>query len=178
MTIRRRTIDSPIGPLTVVADDIGVRRILFAREDLADLVLAAAGPDGEDLTGPDIPESQTTDAVLDPAVEQLGRYFDGDLTEFDLPLHLVGTEFQKEAWLALADIPYGETTTYGRQAKVIGRPDAFRAVGAANGANPIPIVLPCHRVVGSDGSLTGFGGGLDVKRMLLDHEVGAQQLPF
>ena len=109
--------------------------------------------------------------VLAEATCQLGAYFDGDLVAFDLPLELHGTEFQRGCWLALATIPYGQTVSYGEQARRLGLgPDAARAVGAANGRNPLPIVLPCHRVIGADGSLTGFGGGLPVKRFLLEHE--------
>lgn len=159
-TLRRRTIDSPIGRLILIADDEGLLRILFANQDLT----------GVGLRDDDAPEIDGADEVLDPAASQFGEYFAGDRTDFDLPLHLVGTEFQKQAWLALANIPYGETTSYGRQAEAIGRPGAFRAVGSANGQNPLPIVLPCHRVVGADGSLTGFGGGIDIKQRLLDLE--------
>jgi O-6-methylguanine DNA methyltransferase len=105
------------------------------------------------------------------AARQLDAYFEGDLATFDLPLELRGTEFQRRCWLALASIPYGQTVSYGEQARRLGLGnDAARAVGAANGQNPLPIVLPCHRVVGADGSLTGFGGGLHVKRFLLEHE--------
>jgi methylated-DNA-[protein]-cysteine S-methyltransferase len=114
--------------------------------------------------------------VLAAAARQLEEYFAGERTAFELPLDLEGTRFQRAAWLALAEIPYGETVSYGEQARRLGRPHAVRAVGAANGRNPVPIVLPCHRVVGSDGSLTGFGGGLDVKRALLDHEAGLRPL--
>ena len=116
---------------------------------------------------------------------QLVAYFDGELTRFDLPLHFTGTNFQKTVWHALIDIPFGETTSYGGLATTIGKPTASRAVGAANGANPLPIIAPCHRVIGADRSLTGFGGGLDVKKFLLGHErriagrEGAQSLlPF
>jgi len=108
--------------------------------------------------------------VLTEAARQLGSYFAGDLQRFDLPLDLVGTGFQVAAWRALADIPYGRTISYGEQARRLGRPRAVRAVGAANGRNPLPIVLPCHRIVGADGSLVGFGGGLPRKRLLLEHE--------
>ena len=114
--------------------------------------------------------------LLDEAARQLGEYFSGARTAFDLPLDLVGTRFLRAAWLALAEIPFGETVSYAERALRLGRPHAIRAVGAANGRNPLPIVLPCHRVIGSDGSLTGFGGGLDVKRALLDHEAGVRPL--
>lgn len=110
------------------------------------------------------------DAALAAAAAQLRAYFDGALLQFDLPLVFGGTEFQQSVWNHLRAIPYGETTTYAAIARAIGRPDAVRAVGAANGANPIPVVVPCHRVIGTNGALTGFGGGIEVKRWLLDHE--------
>ncbi len=108
--------------------------------------------------------------VLDEAARQLGDYFAGTRQAFSVPLDLVGTPFQMKAWLALADIPYGTTVSYADQARRIGHPTAIRAVGAANGRNPVAIFLPCHRIIGSDGSLTGFGGGLERKRYLLEHE--------
>lgn len=167
MSLRRLTIDSPIGRLILLADDDGLKRILFANQELADIGLAS-----------DVVPEEADDAVLVATAEQLGEYFAGKRTAFELRLHLEGNNFEREAWRALATIPYGETISYGHQAEIIGRPGAFRAVGSANGRNPIPIVLPCHRVVGSDGSLTGFGGGLDVKQWLLDLESGTQRLPF
>src|SRR5439155_23019198 len=115
--------------------------------------------------------------ILDDAAAQLESYFAGELTAFDLPLDLRGSEFQRRCWLALATIPYGQTVSYGEQARRLGLgSDAARAVVAANGRNPLTIVLPCHRVIGANGSLTGFGGGSDLKRFLLEHE-GAF-LPF
>ncbi|MXZ32141.1 MAG: methylated-DNA--[protein]-cysteine S-methyltransferase [Gammaproteobacteria bacterium] len=105
------------------------------------------------------------------AIEQLRAYFAGELERFDLPLAPAGTEFQRKVWAALQDIPYGETRSYGELARQVGNGKASRAVGAANGRNPIPVIIPCHRVVGSDGSLTGFGGGLETKRRLLDLEL-------
>ncbi len=101
---------------------------------------------------------------------QVKEYFAGERLSFDLPLDPVGTEFQRSVWLALGDIAYGETATYGQIAARVGRPTAFRAVGATNGRNPLPLVLPCHRVIGSNGKLVGFGGGLELKQELLDHE--------
>ena len=98
------------------------------------------------------------------------EYFTGNRTTFDLPLDLEGTPFQQKVWRELGSIPFGTTISYGEQARRIGRPQAARAVGAANGRNPVPVVLPCHRVIGSGGALTGFGGGLDTKRTLLRHE--------
>jgi methylated-DNA-[protein]-cysteine S-methyltransferase len=109
-------------------------------------------------------------SVLFKTVEQLGEYFAGDRTVFDLPLAPTGTPFQLEAWEALRRIPFGETRSYSGQAAIIGKPTAVRAIGAANGRNPISIVVPCHRVIGANGSLTGFAGGLEAKRWLLDHE--------
>jgi len=109
--------------------------------------------------------------VLAETAAQLDAYFDGDLVTFELPLELHGTPFQRRCWLALATVRYGQTVSYGEQARRLELgSDAARAVGAANGQNPLPIVLPCHRVIGANGSLTGFGGGLHVKRFLLEHE--------
>jgi methylated-DNA-[protein]-cysteine S-methyltransferase len=143
-------VDSPIGPLALIASDVGLRAVLF---------------DGRSI------RSEGRSPVLVEAARQLEAYFDGDLVTFDVPLELHGTEFQRRCWLALASIPYGQTVSYGEQARRLGLgSDAARAVGAANGQNPLPIVLPCHRVIGANGSLTGFGGGLDVKRFLLEHE--------
>lgn len=105
-----------------------------------------------------------------PVKEQLKAYFAGDLTGFDLLLNPRGTDFQLKVWQALIQIPYGETRSYGDIAEMVGKPEASRAVGAANGQNPLPIVIPCHRVIGSDGGLTGFGGGLECKKFLLSHE--------
>lgn len=161
-----RHLDSPIGVLTLVASDDGLTHVLFEGQEPADVGL----PD-------DLPEVDD-DPALETAAVQLGEYFAGDRKEFDVPLDLVGgTEFQRDAWQALASVPYGETRSYGEQADAIGRPGAFRAVGAANGRNPIPVILPCHRIIGANGALTGFGGGLDVKQQLLEHEKAQQGLP-
>lgn len=111
------------------------------------------------------------DAAFDDVRGQLDEYFAGDRRDFDLTLDPAGTAFQRRVWAALADIPYGETTSYGRVAATIGSPSASRAVGLANGQNPISIVVGCHRVVGANGALTGYGGGLDAKRWLLAHEL-------
>ena len=143
-------VDSPIGPLGLTASEAGLQSVLLDSGGIS--------PEG-------------SSRVLDEAARQLEAYFDGDLVAFDLPLELNGTEFNRRCWLALASIPYGQTVSYGEQARRLGLGnDAARAVGAANGRNPLPIVLPCHRVIGADGSLTGFGGGLHVKRFLLEHE--------
>lgn len=162
---RRCTVDSPVGPLMVIADSAGITHILFPTHTLADLGLVSE----------DVPEAKD-DPVLLNAARQLAEYFDGDRTAFDLPLHVEGNDFEVDVWFAMRSIPYGETISYGKQSDIAGHPGAFQAVGAANGRNPIPIVVPCHRVVGSDGSLVGFGGGLDVKRFLLDLESGVQRL--
>lgn len=153
------TYASPVGTLDIVATDAGLRAILW--------------PDDE----PDrvrLPVDAVLDAVDHPViaatVAQLDEYFAAQRTTFDLPFDLRGTDFQVANWLALAEIPFGSTATYGEQAKRLGRPNAARAIGAATGRNPLSIVLPCHRVVGSDGSLTGFAGGLETKRWLLHHE--------
>ena len=146
----RTVLDSPIGPLGLIASDLALQAVLF---------------DGRRIR----PEGSAP--VLDEAARQLAAYFEGDLVTFDLPLELHGTDFQRQCWLALATIPFGQTVSYGEQARRLGLgSDKARAVGAANGSNPLPIVLPCHRVIGVDGSLTGFGGGLHVKRFLLEHE--------
>ncbi|MFI0480555.1 methylated-DNA--[protein]-cysteine S-methyltransferase [Actinomadura sp. 9N215] len=151
-------LDSPVGPLTLVAID-GALSGLF-------MDLQRHRPPAETFGTPDDPASEPFATVA----EQLSAYFAGDLTEFDLPLNLQGTEFQKRVWTALQEIPYGETTTYGQLAVELGKPSASRAVGLANGRNPISVIVPCHRVVGSTGDLTGYGGGLDRKRYLLDFE--------
>lgn len=161
IALHRSRIDSPIGALHLVASDSGLRRISWPHEVHTE----------HDGLGPD-----DAHPVLVDAAQQLAEYFAGDRREFDLPLDLDGTDFQRQAWLALADVPYGETVSYGEQAERIGRPGASRAVGAANAKNPVPIVLPCHRVVGADGSLTGFAGGLELKRKLLAHERSQQSL--
>lgn len=149
------TVGSPIGPLTVVTQGEVLTRILFA-----DAGRPAAPPQG----------AREVWASSTAAVRQLEEYFRGDRTEFDLPLAPEGTPFQRRVWDELSKIPFGETRSYGQIADALGQPDAARAVGAANGQNPIPIVIPCHRVIGASGALVGFGGGLDTKRWLLHHE--------
>jgi len=157
-SLATRSFDSPFGPLKIVGSTTGVRAILWPGDDPA-----RAGLDGIPL------QAGSVDA-LDEAAHQLDGYFAGTRTSFDLPLDLQGTAFQLAAWQALAEIPYGETRTYAEQAARLGRPAAVRAVGTANGRNPLSIVVPCHRVVGSDGALRGFAGGLDVKAALLAFE--------
>ncbi len=117
------------------------------------------------------PGSRRDDLAFRAVRDQLRAYFAGELRDFDIPFHLHGTEFQRLVWNELSRIPFGSTISYAEQARRIGRPGAARAVGAANGRNPISIIVPCHRVIGANGSLTGYGGGLDRKQWLLDHEV-------
>ena len=148
-------IDSPVGPLTIVASDRGLRAVLWPDDDRI-----ATEPARDD---PDHP-------VLAIAVEQLAEYFAGERETFDVALDPLGTDFQRSAWEALRGIPYGTTVSYGEQAARMGDRRKARAVGAANGRNPISIIVPCHRVVGSNGSLTGFAGGVDTKAWLLAHE--------
>ncbi|MFC4467644.1 methylated-DNA--[protein]-cysteine S-methyltransferase [Streptomyces xiangluensis] len=150
-------IDSPYGPLTLVATD-GVLSGLYMTDQ-------RHRPTEETFGAPDdTPFGETTD--------QLKAYFAGELKEFDLPLRLDGTPFQRTVWEQLRRIPYGETRSYGELADALGNAKASRAVGLANGRNPVGIIVPCHRVVGANGSLTGYGGGLDRKKRLLDFERG------
>lgn len=145
--------DCSIGKLLLVGDEDGLCRLHFPNEK-------AKPPQ----------EARKADGELSSVRKQLDEYFAGSRKSFDLKLNLKGTPFQKRVWLTLAKIPYGETTSYGELAKQVGSPKGARAVGSANGKNPLPIVLPCHRVIGKDGSLTGFGGGLKVKTALLELE--------
>lgn len=157
MTLAVALHDSPVGPLTLVSDGAAIVGIHFATQ--------------RHFTAPEA--TAHADKVLDAARKQLDGYFAGRRRSFDLPTAPRGTAFQTRVWSALTKIPYGETKSYGAIAAMIGSPKAVRAVGAANGRNPIPIVIPCHRVIGADGSLTGFGGGMERKEMLLDLERGA-----
>jgi len=150
-------LDTPIGTLVLEGDDAAVTYIHLPNS-LPDAV--ATGPAAGGKAGGDVP------APLREAVHQLEEYFGGSRRTFSVPLAPSGTAFQLSVWKALAEIPYGETITYGELARRVGRPTAFRAVGQANGANPLPIVYPCHRVVAA-GGIGGYGGGLDVKRRLL-----------
>ncbi|MFF9555897.1 methylated-DNA--[protein]-cysteine S-methyltransferase [Streptomyces albus] len=151
-------IDSPVGPLTLVATDGTLSGIYMDPH---------RHRPAQETFGPRDP------GAFGQVAEQLGEYFAGDRKEFTLPLAPEGTDFQRTVWRALCDIPYGGTLSYGELAARIGRPGAARAVGLANGRNPISIVVPCHRVVGSAGQLTGYGGGIERKRHLLDFERGA-----
>jgi methylated-DNA-[protein]-cysteine S-methyltransferase len=152
--------ESPVGSLSLVASPRGLQAVLWPLD-------ATAGQADRVRLGMQIRRSTP---VLDEAERQLDEYFDGSRMVFDLVLDLQGTEFQRSVWLSLADVGFGKTRTYGAQAEQLGRPTAVRAVAAANGRNPLSIVLPCHRIVGADGSLTGYAGGLDNKAYLLDHE--------
>jgi methylated-DNA-[protein]-cysteine S-methyltransferase len=151
------TMESPVGTLRLVAEELGLRTVWFVG--------------GRKKEQPDV-EWKEDAAFFVEVIRQLNAYFAGELREFEIPLLMLGTEFQKRVWKALLTIPYGETMSYGELAKKIGEPKAVRAVGAANGQNPLPIIVPCHRVIGSDGSLTGFGGGLENKKKLLELEKG------
>ncbi|MBF4191094.1 methylated-DNA--protein-cysteine methyltransferase [Mycolicibacterium phlei] len=147
-------MDSPVGMLTLAGRDGRVMHLRMTDQTYE------PSRDGW------IPDER----AFPEAVEQLEAYFAGELSEFDLELELVGTDFQRRVWAALLTIPYGETRSYGEIARQIGAPGASRAVGLANGHNPISIIVPCHRVIGANGSLTGYGGGLERKRLLLDME--------
>jgi O-6-methylguanine DNA methyltransferase len=162
----RVLMETPIGVLTIESSEKAVTLIALPHEAGAH-PLAANGARSGAAAGPDYgPLPQP----LVAAVAQLEEYFAGERRTFDLPLELEGTDFQRSVWLRLAEIPYGETVSYAELAMMVGRPHAYRAVGQANGANPVPIVLPCHRVVASGGGLGGYGGGLPMKRQLLTLE--------
>ena len=155
------TVSSPVGELLLASDETGLRMLGFQ--------------DGTHPTRPQ-PEWQEDPRPFKTVLAQLRDYFAGKRREFDLPLAPEGTKFQLKVWSALRTIPYGKTWSYGELARRIRKPKAARAVGAANGQNPIPIIVPCHRVIGANGSLTGFGGGLKIKRILLELESGAPSL--
>lgn len=154
-------IDSPVGPLRLASDGEHLTGVFFAQhrhapEDLGEQVAPEVAPQ-----------------VLRDAADQLGEYFGGERRDFDLPTAAEGTDFQRRVWAALETIPYGQTWSYGQLAAAVGQPGAARAVGLANGKNPVSIVVPCHRVVGSDGSITGYGGGVARKQQLLDLEAAS-----
>ncbi len=157
--MRYSTLTTPIGELLLTADDDGA----LTAVDLPNRHRDTAGLERDD-------------EHLADARRQLTEYFAGERTSFDLPLRPQGAPFQRRVWDALLQIPYGETASYGELARELGHPTAARAVGAANGRNPIAIVVPCHRVIGADGSLIGYAGGLECKRALLDLEVGRAAL--
>jgi methylated-DNA-[protein]-cysteine S-methyltransferase len=157
MNLGYKIIDSPVGKLKLVASDKGLAGVLWEREDAPRVALRGLAADEQH-------------PVLLEAERQLGEYFAGKRKTFSVALDMQGTRFQKEVWQALLAIPFGETRSYGELAKRLGNPRATRAVGAANGRNPISIIVPCHRVIGSTGKLTGFGGGLENKAHLLSLE--------
>ncbi|MEQ1884422.1 MAG: methylated-DNA--[protein]-cysteine S-methyltransferase [Bryobacteraceae bacterium] len=155
-------LDSPIGPLLIAGDADGIHRIHFPKNGKA--------------VKPEEGWVESTRGPVAEAIRQLREYFAGRRTDFELTLSPEGTTFQKSVWRKLQQIPYGETISYGELAKWVGNPNASRAVGAANGKNPIPIVIPCHRVIGANGTLTGFGGGLPIKKALLELESPEKKL--
>jgi len=167
--ISQIVMQTPIGELTVVANE---RALVAIRWDTTsnDREPDAHNPVDRKLSDDVVIVQSGEHDVLDRAAEQLAEYFTGSRMTFELPLEPHGTSFQRAAWEELVRIPYGETITYGEQASAMGDRNKSRAVGSANGQNPIPIVVPCHRVIGSNGKLTGFAGGLEVKAWLLDHE--------
>ena len=157
MTYAFKFVSGPVGLLKLVANDLALVAILWENDDPKRVRLGSLV---EDVDHP----------ILCLAEQQLGEYFAGARKSFDLPLDFAGTPFQRKVWSELLNIPFGQTRTYGQIANSIGKPRAFRAVGAANGKNPISIVAPCHRVIGKDGSLTGFAGGLEAEECLLGIE--------
>ncbi len=157
MSFDYRTVDSPIGKLKLIASDRGLMAVIWQNDNTIDARW------GELVENP-------ANRILADAERQLGEYFAGKRETFSVALDMRGTSFQKDVWEALRSIPFGETRSYGDIAKQLGNPKATRAVGAANGRNPIPIIVPCHRVIGSTGKLTGFGGGLEMKARLLELE--------
>jgi methylated-DNA-[protein]-cysteine S-methyltransferase len=152
------THDTPVGPLTLVASNRGLRAVIWPK-DTGRIRLSSR------------PRRNPEHDVLLNAMQQLDEYFAGSRMSFELPLDVEGTRFQLAAWRALSAIPFGTTVSYVEQARQLGIPTAARALGSANRANPVCIIVPCHRVIGADGSLTGFAGGLERKRFLIDHEV-------
>ncbi|OBF17596.1 methylated-DNA--[protein]-cysteine S-methyltransferase [Mycobacterium sp. ACS4331] len=157
---RYRIIDSPIGPLTLAGHGPVLTNLRMVDQTYE----------------PDRADWELDDRAFPDAVEQLAAYFAGELREFNLNLEMAGTAFQRKVWNALRTIPYGETRTYGEIAQQIGAPTAFRAVGLANGHNPIAVIVPCHRVIGANGALTGFGGGIHRKSTLLELEKNSVSL--
>jgi methylated-DNA-[protein]-cysteine S-methyltransferase len=154
-------LDSPIGELLLLGNDVALHGLYMqaGRKPMRTR-----------------PDWQRDDDAFGAARSQLEEYFSGERREFDVPLIMHGSEFERRVWRALQDIPYGETTSYGEIARRIGEPDAARGVGWANGRNPIAVIVPCHRVIGADGKLVGYGGGLDNKRLLLELEAGVMPL--
>lgn len=153
MPLFQSTFQTPLGNFILIGGDAGLRMLLPV-----------------DRVKFDVRVESGVHPILEVAAQQLSKYFEGTLREFSVPLDLRGTSFQNRAWLALQNIPYGQTRSYGEQAKYLESPNAARAVGAANGRNPIWIIVPCHRIIGASGSLTGYAGGFERKRWLLDWE--------
>jgi methylated-DNA-[protein]-cysteine S-methyltransferase len=147
-------LETPVGTLTLIASESALTGVYFPGRRQHKVSV----------------KSWSSSDILSLACQQLSEYFAGTRTTFELPLEPAGTEFEHRVWNLLRAIPYGSTTSYGKLAKLLGDPSQARAVGAANGKNPIPIIVPCHRVIGANGDLTGFGGGIDRKRWLLEHE--------
>jgi len=147
--------DSPAGLLKITATELGISEVSFVSNQSNDPMVV-----------------QDQDSIVENGIRQLKQYFEGQLKAFDLPLDPIGTPFQKQVWHSLKQIPFGKTVSYLDIAKLLGDPNKIRAVGGANGKNPIAIIVPCHRVIGSDGSLTGYAGGMDKKRWLLQFEGG------
>jgi len=165
MTESRRLIDSPVGPILLSADGSG--RLTGAQFGSGSATVTSRYPE---VTG------QAASRVLDDAAAQLGEYFEGRRRCFEIPLAMTGSPFQRRVWAQLQQIPFGTTVSYGQLAMQLGRPRAARAVGHANARNPVAVIVPCHRVIGSSGRLTGYGGGLSAKRRLLDLEAGGAPL--
>lgn len=163
MSLRYKLLESPVGTLKLVASGVGLVAVLWQGDQPARVPL-------------DTQAEENLDPILLQTERQLEEYFARKRTAFSVPLDARGTEFQKQVWRALQTIPFGETRSYGEIARQVGNPAAGRAVGAANGRNPISIVVPCHRVIGTSGKLTGFAGGLEAKNFLLDLESASQQL--
>jgi methylated-DNA-[protein]-cysteine S-methyltransferase len=156
-----KIIGSPVGKLTLIADQKSLLAVLWDNDPVGRVKL-------------DQGLSEKNHPILVQVESQLAEYFEGERTSFDLPLKFAGTEFQNKVWRALQKIPYGETVSYSVLAKKIGTPEASRAVGAANGKNPLSIIVPCHRVIGANGKLTGFAGGLNKKKILINGEQSRQ----
>ncbi len=157
------TLDSPLGKLLVASSEEGVVRIILPRKEAIDPVAVL----GNEFPGSTPVEDYYKNIRV---VDELKRYFDGCLRRFSVNLDLRGTGFQRKVWEAVSCVPYGQTRSYGEIAKIIGNPGAARAVGQANRRNPVPIIVPCHRILGANGSLTGFGGGIEMKKRLLELE--------
>ncbi len=165
--LAERIVDTPLGPMRLTAGPTGLRTADWSDGDRAGAPSAADRPAGAVAASA---AEASAEAILDRAAAQLAEYFGGRRTRFDVPLDPVGTPFQRRSWLVLRGIPYGRTISYGEQARRLGDARKCRAVGGANGRNPIAVIVPCHRVVAADGRLTGFAAGLDRKESLLRHE--------